>query len=306
MTWHAPVAIVPTVSAMEVVADSVPEVPVIVTGYVPATAVAAAVNVTTLELADEAGLNEAVTPLGRPDAANNTLPANGLTSFTVIVSVPLAPGRIESASAEGVSVKPPAAVIVIVIVVVLVNVPEVPMTVIGYVPTGIEQLAVKVSILLPPVIGLVPKPTVKPVGKPDADSVMLPVNPLMPVTGIANEPEPHCGIVKDPPGPMVKLGCPVTVSVIVVVTGVSVPEVPVMVIGYVPARVVAATAKVTTLELAEEVGLNDAVTPVGRPEVANDTLPVNGLTSVTVMVSVALEPGAIDSVGAEGASVKFP
>jgi hypothetical protein len=79
-----------------------------------------------------------------------------------------------------------------------------------------------------------------------------------------------------------------------------------VVVGYVPARVVAATAKVTTLELAEEVGLNDAVTPVGRPEVANDTLPVNGLTSVTVMVSVALEPGAIDSVGAEGASVKFP
>ena len=91
MTWHAPVAIVPTVSAMEVVADSVPEVPVIVTGYVPATAVAAAVNVTTLELADEAGLNEAVTPLGRPDAANDTLPVKGLTSVTVMVSVPLLP-----------------------------------------------------------------------------------------------------------------------------------------------------------------------------------------------------------------------
>ena len=44
-----------------------------------------------LELADEVGLNEAVTPLGKPDAAKLTLPENGLTSLTAIVSVPLPP-----------------------------------------------------------------------------------------------------------------------------------------------------------------------------------------------------------------------
>jgi len=107
-------------------------------------------------------------------------------------------------------------------------------------------------------------------------------------------------------GPMVKLGGLVTVSEIDVVTGVNVPEVPVMVIGYVPARVVAATVKVTTLEVVEEAGLNDAVTPVGKPDAANVTLPVNGLTSVTVIVSVPLVPGATDSVAAEGFSVKLP
>jgi hypothetical protein len=33
-----------------------------------------------------------------------------------------------------------------------------------------------------------------------------------------------------------------------------------------------------------------AVTPVGRPEAARVTLPVNGLTSVIVMLSVPLAP----------------
>ena len=83
---------------------------------------------------------------------------------------------------------------------------------------------------------------------------------------------------------------PVTVSVMVVVTGVSVPEVPVMVIGYVPATVEEATVNVTTLEVVEDVGLNAAVTPVGWPVAANATLPVKGLTSVTVIVSVPLAP----------------
>ena len=80
-----------TVRAMVVVAVSEPDVPVMVTVDVPTAAAALAVNVSTLELADEAGLNEAATPLGSPVAANDTLPVNGLTSVTVMVSVPLAP-----------------------------------------------------------------------------------------------------------------------------------------------------------------------------------------------------------------------
>jgi hypothetical protein len=63
--------------------------------------------VATLELVDEAGLNAAVTPVGRPDAANVTLPVNGLTSVTVIVSVPLPPWAIDRVAAEGASLKPP-------------------------------------------------------------------------------------------------------------------------------------------------------------------------------------------------------
>jgi hypothetical protein len=78
------------VSAMVVVAVRLPEVPVIVTVDAPVVAVALAVRVSTL--VDVVGLvaNAAVTPVGRPDAARVTEPVNGLTSVTVMVSVPLA------------------------------------------------------------------------------------------------------------------------------------------------------------------------------------------------------------------------
>ncbi len=76
---------------MVVVADRLPEVPVMVTVEFPVVAVLLAVSVSTLELVDDAGLNEAVTPLGSPEAANDTEPLNGLTSVTVMLSVPLAP-----------------------------------------------------------------------------------------------------------------------------------------------------------------------------------------------------------------------
>jgi hypothetical protein len=74
---------------------------------VPAVAVELAANVTTL--APVVGLvpKVAVTPAGNPLAARVTLPAKGLTSVTVIVSVPLAPCAIDKAPAEGFSVKLP-------------------------------------------------------------------------------------------------------------------------------------------------------------------------------------------------------
>jgi hypothetical protein len=105
----------------------------------------------------------------------------------------------------------------------------------------------------------------------------------------------------------VKLAVPpvVTESVIVVVA-VSVPEVPVMVT--VDAPVVAVLLAVNVSTLLPVVGLvpNAAVTPVGRPDAARVTLPVNGLTSVTVMVSVTLLPCATVREAAERESVKLP
>ena len=76
---------------MVVVAFVVPEVPVIVTVDEPVVAVLIAVRVSTLELLDDAGLNEAVTPLGSPVAVNDTLPVKPSTSVTVMVSVALLP-----------------------------------------------------------------------------------------------------------------------------------------------------------------------------------------------------------------------
>ena len=80
----------PTLRVNEVVAV-VPEVPVTVIVKAPVVAVLLAVSVSTLEVADDVGLNTAVTPLGMPDAVNATLPVNPPTSVTVMVSVPLLP-----------------------------------------------------------------------------------------------------------------------------------------------------------------------------------------------------------------------
>jgi hypothetical protein len=78
-----------TVKLTVVLCESEPEVPVIVTVEVPTVAVELAVNVSTLEVVVLAGLNEAVTPLGKPDADKLTLLAKPFTLLTVTVLVPL-------------------------------------------------------------------------------------------------------------------------------------------------------------------------------------------------------------------------
>lgn len=85
------VGFVLTVSAMVVVADNVPDVPVIVTVEDPVVAVLLAVRVNTLLAVVGFVPNDAVTPLGNPDAANVTLPVNPPTSVTLIVLIPLLP-----------------------------------------------------------------------------------------------------------------------------------------------------------------------------------------------------------------------
>ena len=179
-----------TVRAIVVVAVRLPEVPVIVIVDEPVLAVLLAVSVSTLELVEEAGLNAAVTPLGRPLALNATLPVNPPASVTEIVSVALLPGV-----------------------------------------TGSEEA--------------------------ERDSVKL------------------CAALA------------FTVSAIVVVATV-LPEVPVTITVDVPAVAVLLAVSVRTLEVVEDAGLNEAVTPLGRPETLNATLPVNPPTSATEIVSVAL------------------
>jgi hypothetical protein len=49
-----------------------------------------------------------------------------------------------------------------------------------------------------------------------------------------------------------------------------------------------------------------AVTPAGNPDAARVTLPLKGLTSVIVIVSVPLAPCATDRVPGDDASVKLP
>ena len=80
-----------TVTATVVLAVRLPEVPVIVTLDVPTVAELLAVSVSTLDAVVGFVPNDAVTPLGRPDAARVTLPLNPPAPVTVMVSVALLP-----------------------------------------------------------------------------------------------------------------------------------------------------------------------------------------------------------------------
>src|SRR5258708_38557898 len=74
-----------------VVLLKLPEIPVMVTVVVPVAAVPLAVSVNVLVPVVLAGLNDAVTPLGRPAADKLTLPVKPLCRATAIVLAPLAP-----------------------------------------------------------------------------------------------------------------------------------------------------------------------------------------------------------------------
>ena len=74
-----------------VVFVKLPDEPLTVTVTVPVAAVLLAVSVNVLVLAVLLGLNDAVTPLGRPDADRLTLPLKPPCGVTVMVLVPLAP-----------------------------------------------------------------------------------------------------------------------------------------------------------------------------------------------------------------------
>ena len=76
----------------------------------------------------------------------------------------------------------------------------------------------------------------------------------------------------------------------IVVDAVNVPDVPVMVTVAGPVAAELLAVSVRTLLLVAGFVPNAAVTPVGNPDAAKVTLPLNGLMSVTVMVSVPLAP----------------
>ena len=66
-----------------------PLVPVTVTVAKPVAAVALAERVSTVPVVEDVGLKEAVTPLGRPLAANETAPTNAPFGAMVMAEVPL-------------------------------------------------------------------------------------------------------------------------------------------------------------------------------------------------------------------------
>jgi hypothetical protein len=80
-----------TVRLIVVVFVKLPEDPVIVTVAEPVVAVLLVVSVKVLVLVVLVGLNEAVTPLGKPEADKLTLPLKPFNGVTETVLVPFAP-----------------------------------------------------------------------------------------------------------------------------------------------------------------------------------------------------------------------
>jgi hypothetical protein len=80
-----------TVRVIVAVCVKLPDVPVMLTGTVPVVAVLLAVSVNVLVAVAGFGLNDAVTPLGRPDADKLTAPLKPFCGETVTVLVLLAP-----------------------------------------------------------------------------------------------------------------------------------------------------------------------------------------------------------------------
>ena len=80
-----------TVRVIVVVFFKLADVPVIATVAVPVVAVLLAVSVNVLVAVAGFGLNDAVTPLGKPDADMLTLPLKPFWEVTVILLVPLVP-----------------------------------------------------------------------------------------------------------------------------------------------------------------------------------------------------------------------
>ena len=178
LTLSAEIAKVGTATAKErvVVAVSLPDVPVMVSVEVPMLAELLATRVSTLFPTVGFGEKDAVTPLGRPETARFTLPANPKRGLTETEVEPEVPWPILKAFDESVKEGAP---MVRAKVVVSVRVPDVPVMVIVYCPTTAEAFAVSVTVLYwYPVMEFGEKDAVTPLGKPDAERLTLPVNPF--------------------------------------------------------------------------------------------------------------------------------
>jgi len=165
-----------TVKGTVVVAVWLPYVPVMVTLYWPTMAELLAASVSVLVPVVGFGEKDAVTPLGRPEAERVTLPVNPFSGVTLMLLVPEAPWPRLRLLAERVNV---GAAMVRAKVAVSVSAPDFPVMVTVYCPTAVELLAVNVNVLFwYPVTWFGEKEAVTPLGRPEAERAMLPVNPF--------------------------------------------------------------------------------------------------------------------------------
>lgn len=276
----------------------VPPKPRMVTGYVPVGVIENVMKVSVLVPVAGFELNIAKTPGGGFSTNRKTELLNPPSGVIVILVVAVAPCATVRLLGEADSRKSgcdgggAGAFTVKLIVVALVRLPDAPVTVMLPVPTVAVLLAAKVNVL-ELVAGLGLNEAVTPLGKPEADRETLPLKPFVPVMVIVLLPPEPCVTVKLlGEAESVKLGCgavPFTVRLMFVVW-VKLPDVPVTVIVTVPVVAVLLAANVSVLEPVAGLGLKEAVTPPGKPELDKETLLLKPFAGVMVIVLFPLEP----------------
>jgi hypothetical protein len=274
------------VSATTVLLVSAPEAPVIVIVEVPARAVLAAARVSVALPVVLAGLKLAVTPLARPLALSDTLPLKPFSAFTAMVLVAVPPGTILRVAGPAESEKPGGGVTISAIVTVLVRLPETPVTVTMPPPLATELAAPSVKVLAV-CVGFELKTALTPAGSPLAVKRTVLLKPYSGLTEIVLLTfPPPTNMMLAGAAERMKLGAGVTVSEIVAVL-LAAPALAVMVRVAALGAAFAATLRVSVLVRLVDAGLNDPVTPAGKPETESDTFPLKPFCGATVMV---LEP----------------
>ncbi len=236
-----------------------------VTIAVPAVAVGPAANVRVLDPVVLAGLNDAVTPFGRPVAAMLMLPLKPLCGPTVRVLTPLFPCTRLRLLGDAERVKF-GTVITRLIEAVRLKLPEVPVTVTVAVPAVAAGPAANVRVLDPVVLaGL--NDAVTPFGRPDTVKLTLPLKPFCgPTARVLTLLLPCTRLRLLGNAERLKFG--VVITRLIVAVWLKLPEVPVTVTVAVPAVAELLATMVRALTPMVSLWLNDAVHPS-----ANRTLP---------------------------------
>ena len=136
------------------------------------------------------------------------------------------------------------------------------------------------------------KVAVTPLGTPDADNATVPLKPFCGVTETVVPALPVCAMLKlFGVADKVKFGGTKALTVReTVAVLVKLPDVPVTVMVAVPVLAVLLANRVSVLVLVALEGLNEAVTPLGKPVAARLTLLLKPFSGFTVIVLVPLAP----------------
>jgi hypothetical protein len=248
-----------TVTVMATAAFRLPEVPLTVNCVALSAVELAAVRVSVLLAVVLGGLNDAVTPVGKPDAVKTTVPPKPPTGLTVIAAVPTPPAATLTLEGEDPRLNPGAGVTVKLRGVVAETLPDFAVIVAVSVVIVAETLAVSVSLLVELVLaGL--NAAVTPGGNPEIVRAAEPVKPFTGATVMVLLPDAPCDTLRlAGAAASVIPGAPFTVRLNVTEMD-DVPATPVMVTVVVPGAAAVDAITVRMLVVAVVAGLNEAAT----------------------------------------------